>query len=259
LENIMVSELYKAADSDETHDQKIDTIFRHWAGNDGKSARIDVARGLYPQLVRLSPGADVITDSEIMTQICNYAQEQGHSEFYIDRPKLLAMMRLVDDDRNGKINKQEFQVFITQCIEKEEKDHPGFDRLQHPALHSDHEDHEPNHLLAVAEAYFAAAAAAASKATTSTTTTTTSSSSTPTTTTTSSHSSGNDVVDPLSPGLPDGVRLSVDLSVSQAKQELAAMVPRQRELLEIIRREDAVERQINQLNAGYREFTRVMV
>jgi hypothetical protein len=252
LENIMVSELQKSADSDETQDQKIDAIFRHWAGNDGKSARIDVARGLYTQLRCVSPGADIITDSEIMTQICNYALEHGHSEFYIDRPKLLAMMRLVDDDRNGSINKQEFEVFILQCMEKEETENPAFDKLQHPALHLDHEDHEPIQLLAVAEAYFSAAtAAAADKATTTTTT-----SGSTTLTTTSSNSSGDD---PLGLGLPNGVRLSEDPTVGQAKQELAAMVSRQRELLEIIRREDVVERQINQLNAGYREFTRVMV
>jgi hypothetical protein len=50
-----------------------------------------------------------------------FAREHGHKEFYIDRPKLLAMMRLVDDDRNGSINKEEFRRFVLACVKKEEK------------------------------------------------------------------------------------------------------------------------------------------
>ena len=50
-----------------------------------------------------------------------FAHEHDHMEFYMDRPKLLAMMRLVDDDRNGSLEKGEFQQFVMDCIAKEEK------------------------------------------------------------------------------------------------------------------------------------------
>ena len=39
----------------------------------------------------------------------------------MDRPKLLAMMRLVDDDRNGCINKAEFTQFAESCIREDEE------------------------------------------------------------------------------------------------------------------------------------------
>jgi hypothetical protein len=69
-----------------------------------------------------------------------------------------------------------------------------------------------------------------------------------------------------SSGLPSGVRLGALDPVDQAKGELAAMASRQKELLAIMGAgapapapAPGVEDHINQLNAGFKEFTRVMV
>jgi hypothetical protein len=70
----------------------------------------------------LPPVADMITDIEILTQMVKFAEAHAHSEFYIDRPQLLAMMRLVDEDRSGSINKEEFRLFVLTCIEKADED-----------------------------------------------------------------------------------------------------------------------------------------
>merc|ERR1711871_1246618 len=78
-----------------SQEEKIEEMFKTWAGSDDK-----------------------ITDKEILKQITSWSYAHGHKEFHIDRPKLLAMMRLVDDDRNGSINKQEFRHFALSCMKE---------------------------------------------------------------------------------------------------------------------------------------------
>merc|ERR1711990_122782 len=93
----MAATVYSEQEADLTQDQKIDAIFKSWAGSD-----------------------DAITWEEIMKELTKFADEHDHMEFYMDRPKLLAMMRLVDDDRNGSLEKGEFRQFVIDCIAKEE-------------------------------------------------------------------------------------------------------------------------------------------
>merc|ERR1711871_182405 len=93
----MAVTVYFQQPADLTQDEKIEAIFRSWAGGD-----------------------DAITDYEIMTELTKFADEHDHMEFHMDRPKLLAMMRLVDDDRNGSLEKGEFRKFVIDCIAKEE-------------------------------------------------------------------------------------------------------------------------------------------
>merc|ERR1711865_383117 len=94
----MTALVYGQLDAELSQEQKIEEIFKQWAGSDVS-----------------------ITDVEVMNQMTSFATEHDHMEFYMDRPKLLAMMRLVDDDRNGSLEKGEFQQFVMDCIAKEEK------------------------------------------------------------------------------------------------------------------------------------------
>ena len=51
----------------------------------------------------------------------SWADRNGISEFRLFRPKLMAMLRLIDDDRNGYIGLDEFKAFAKRCIGKREE------------------------------------------------------------------------------------------------------------------------------------------
>jgi hypothetical protein len=143
--------------------------------------------------------------------------------------------------------------------------------------------------VALERAKAAAAVTAVAAAAGFTATTTTTVAATPTTAATTATANGDDaqvvrfgvslpptavlptVVASGNSGLPSGVRLSSADPVHQAKQELATMVTRQQELLAVLGTGEpidqhsdgaaaaCVENHINQLNAGFQDFTRVMV
>ena len=61
-------------------------------------------------------------DNKILKVIQKWAATHGHKDFHLNRPKLLSMMRFVDDDRSGKISFREFQRFGCECIEEHERE-----------------------------------------------------------------------------------------------------------------------------------------
>ena len=53
--------------------------------------------------------------------LLDWMHDHGFENFEMSRPKLMAMMRLVDDDRSGSIGFREFRHFATVCIDEHNK------------------------------------------------------------------------------------------------------------------------------------------
>jgi hypothetical protein len=59
---------------------------------------------------------------QIREKLLSWAKDTDN-EFSLPRPKLLAMMRIVDDDRSGTIGFKEFRAFAKACLlEKQEQE-----------------------------------------------------------------------------------------------------------------------------------------
>ena len=77
-------------------DKEYNKLFTKWAGQS------------YP--------GDHITNADIRRLLLDKMDKMGYDNFEMSRPKLMAMMRLVDDDRSGSIGFREFRHFATMCI-----------------------------------------------------------------------------------------------------------------------------------------------
>ena len=84
---------------------------------------------------------------QIRHLVLAWAKSHGHEHFSLSRPKLLSMMRIVDDDRSGSIGFREFRNFAQLCLaEKAEEEKMDADEESQRTACDYHNTMTPNPL-----------------------------------------------------------------------------------------------------------------
>lgn len=99
---IILDELHirEQAHGDANPERDLSALFAEWSRVTQKGAK------------------DRILPRDIRKIILEWSHENGHTHLKITRPKLLAMMRLIDHNRDGSINFLEFRRFGMACVEE---------------------------------------------------------------------------------------------------------------------------------------------
>jgi hypothetical protein len=111
-----------------TLDDAISGLFEAWAKGGVRAAVAGAAAGARAgaraaaggRSISMVPEVRILRYRELAEIIQDWAHANGHGHLRLNRPQVLAMMQLIDQDRNGLITLSEFAGFCQDCLRQRE-------------------------------------------------------------------------------------------------------------------------------------------